>query len=88
MVGAAACTVRRAAEWKLRRHQILQRAKKKLRAVSVMVRVYRAKRMRRSVKRVIKMRRLSHAGVVAVAPKSGSAHGDEDGEQQMVPLNA
>ena len=41
------------AEWRLRRMQVLQRAKKKLRALGVMLRVYNAKKARRALQRVV-----------------------------------
>jgi hypothetical protein len=53
------------AEWELRRYQVLQRAKKKLRAIAVMLRIYRAKKSRRSLKRVVAAHRLSRAATRA-----------------------
>lgn len=46
------------AEWKLKRYLILQRAKRKLRAVSVMLRIFRSRHARRSMKRIVNAERV------------------------------
>ena len=69
------------AEYALRRHQVLQRAKRKLRAVAAMMRLYRAKHARRSLRRALTRNNLVRRLSSAPQLRTDSPGADEDEPQ-------